>query len=448
MKTLLSILSVVIVITFCSSIDGATNTIERDLTVEVMSDIGVGLGKGTYQIKKTDMFLTMSLSRFSKRIGTTPDSMSMLFNNLKTVSRYDEKGNIRPTLLRFPLTVGSTWKWENTESSDRYLQARVTIENSETVEVAAGIFPNCLKHKTVFTNTKHNVGLAGTPVFAEAKNALVNGTRYLWFAKGVGLVKMRYEHSNGIITEAELIDRKVPGNSNEYLPLTSGTMWTYKWHNNYFDETYIETVQLSGKDNEFSNRIWRRLNVKVTTENGQELREGVFNIAKTDSALALTRSVDRGLGGPNSASVLKHTLLENITASHETDLLRFPINVRQIWTQPGTQRSIEKITIEGIEQVKIAAGTFRKCLRQKTVITGATAGTEEQDAFVNGTRYLWFAKGVGIVKIRYEHSNGAVTEAELTQYHVPDKSEEYLPLHLRTTWDLQMEKQISSQRDY
>ena len=434
MKSLFSILSVIIVITFCNSIDGATETIERNLTVEVMSDIGVGLGKGIYKIKKTDMFMTVSFSRFSQYIGTTPDSMSMLFNNLRTMNRYDKKGNIRPTLFKFPLSVGGTWEWENTESSDRNLRARVTIENSETVKVSGGIFPNCLKHKTVFTDTKHNVGLAGTPAFAEVKNALVNGTRYLWFAKGVGLVKMRYEHSNGVITEAELIDSKVSGNSNEYLPLISGTMWTYKWHNNYFDGTFIETVQLSGKDNKFSDQVWRTLNVKVATEKGEDLREGVFNIAKTDSALALTRSMYRGLSGANSASILKHKLLDNITAYHETDLLRFPLNIRKIWTQPGDHRSLEKITIEGFEQVKIAAGTFRECLKQKTVLTGATTGSEAENAFVNGTRYLWFAKGVGIVKTRYEHSNGVVTEAELTKFHVPGKSEEYLPLDLGTTW--------------
>ena len=69
------------------------------------------------------------------------------------------------------------------------------------------------------------------------------------------------------------------------------------------------------------------LNVKVATEKGEDLREGVFNIAKTDSALALTRSMYRGLSGANSASILKHKLLDNITAYHETDLLRFPLNI-------------------------------------------------------------------------------------------------------------------------
>lgn len=435
MKTLFSIFSLIfLVIIFSSPLDGAVNTVERDLTVKIMSDIGVGLGTGTFNIKKTDAFLTVSQSTLALYGGTTPDAMGMLFNNLRTMNPYRKDGEIRPNLFQFPLVVGSTWEWDEISSDGRNLQARVTIENSETVTVATGTFPDCLQHKTVFTNTKHEIGLGDTPAFAKVKNALVNGTRYLWFAKGVGIVKMRYEHSNGIITEAELIDHQIPGNSDEYLPLNHGTIWTYRWHNTYYDETFIEKVQLSGEDTPFSNQIWRDLNVKVKTEKGEDLREGVFSIIKTDSALALKRSVYRGLSTAKPSVLLKQPLLNNIAAYHETDLLRFPCTVGKTWTQPGPHRSLEAIVIEGFEQIKTPAGTFQNCLKQKTVLTGATAGTAEENALINGTRYLWFAKGIGIVKVRYEHANGIVTEAELTEFQVPRKNEEYLPLNLGTTW--------------
>ena len=435
MKTLISSLSLIFfIITFCGPLNGEVNTVERDLTVEIMSDIGVGVGTGTFNIKKTDAFLTVSQSTLTLYGGTTPDAMGMLFNNLRTLNPYGKDGEIRPNLFQFPLAVGSTWEWDEISSGGRNLRARVTIEDSETVTVAAGTFPDCLQHKTVFTNTKHEIGLGDTPAFAKVKNALVNGTRYLWFAKGVGIVKMRYEHSNGIITEAELIDHQIPGNSNEYLPLNPGTIWTYRWHNTYYDETFIEKVQLSGEDGPFSNQIWRDLNVKVTTENGEDLREGVFSIIKTDSALALKRSVYRGLSTAKPNVRLKQPLLNNIAAYHETDLLRFPCTVGKTWTQPGPHRSLEAVAIEGFEQIKTPAGTFQNCLKQKTVRTGTTTGTAEENALINGTRYLWFAKDIGIVKVRYEHANGVVTEAELTEFHVPRKNGEYLPLNFGTTW--------------
>ena len=435
MKTLFFIFSpIFFILIFCGPLDGEVNTVERDLTVEIMSDIGIGLGTGTFNIKKTDAFLTVSQSTLSLYGGTTPDAMGMLFNNLRTMNPYGKDGEIRPNLFQFPLVVGSTWEWDEISSDGRNLQARVTIGSSETVTVAAGTFPDCLQHKTVFTNTKHEIGLGDTPAFAKVKNALVNGTRYLWLAKGVGIVKMRYEHSNGIITEAELIDHQIPGNSDEYLPLNPGTTWTYRWHNTYYNETFIEKVRLSGKDGPFSNQMWRNLNVKVTTENGEDLREGVFSIIKTDSALALKRSVYRGLSTAKPSVHVKQPLVNNIAAYHETDLLRFLCTVGKTWTQPGPHRSLEAVAIEGFEQIKTPAGTFQNCLKQKTVRTEATTGTAEENARINGTRYLWFAKGIGIVKVRYEHANGVVTEAELTEFYVPRKNEEYLPLNFGTTW--------------
>ena len=122
-------------------------------------------------------------------------------------------------LFRFPLGIGDTW----TQKTRWNPQVQATLAGYEKVEVAAGTFTNCLKHKTIFTN--------------------VNGTRYLWFAKGVGVVKIRYEHSNGVTTEAELLDYNVP-KGEEYLPLQYGNMWTYKWQSDYREKPIIEKCEV------------------------------------------------------------------------------------------------------------------------------------------------------------------------------------------------------------
>ena len=122
-------------------------------------------------------------------------------------------------LFRFPLVIGDTW----TQKTRWNPQVQATLAGYEKVEVAAGTFTNCLKHKTIFTN--------------------VNGTRYLWFAKGVGVVKIRYEHSNGVTTEAELLDYNVP-KGEEYLPLQYGNMWTYKWQSDYREKPIIEKCEV------------------------------------------------------------------------------------------------------------------------------------------------------------------------------------------------------------
>ena len=157
-----------------------------------------------------------------KSSRTVPVSANLLLDNVSSFNRAE--------LFRFPLTIGQTWKYQGRSAS----QAQVTIEPYEQVKVSVGTFRKCLKHKTVFTDADAHT---------EAENAVINGTRYLWFAKGIGLVKMRYEHSNGVITEAELITYDVPGKSNDYFPLNLGTTWTYRWQNDYY-KPMIEKVRV------------------------------------------------------------------------------------------------------------------------------------------------------------------------------------------------------------
>ena len=182
---------------------------------------GEVLAGGRFSLVRTDEVLT------STSFGTTgsgkgdPTPMYMLVS-------YILHHNI--DLFRFPLVIGDTW----TQKGRWQSPAQVTLEGYEKVKVTAGTFTDCLKHKTIFTNAKEN---------SQLKSSLVNGTRYLWFAKGVGVVKMRYEHANGITTEAELLEYNVP-KGEEYLPLQYGNMWTYKWQNDYREKPVIENCKI------------------------------------------------------------------------------------------------------------------------------------------------------------------------------------------------------------
>ena len=192
-----------------------------DFQATAATETGEHLAEGGFNFNHTDKVFTSSGFHTKGRGGTDPSPMYMLLH-------YLSHGRI--DLFRFPLVAGSSWEQEGAWKS----QATATLEDYETVNVSADTFSSCLKHKTVFTDA--DVGDAE----AELRNALVNGTRYLWFAKGVGLVKMRYEHSNGAVTEAELIKYEILLQDEEYLPAQIGTQWTYKWHNDYRDEAVIE----------------------------------------------------------------------------------------------------------------------------------------------------------------------------------------------------------------
>ena len=109
----------------------------------------------------------------------------------------------------------------------------------------------CLKHKSVFIDTTPHPQNDIPRIIDDERYELdskhanlienfVNGTRYLWFANGVGLVKMRYEHASGLTTETELMEYRVPGKTEESLPMQIGSTYTYKYHNVFSDKTVFE----------------------------------------------------------------------------------------------------------------------------------------------------------------------------------------------------------------
>ena len=188
------------------------------------TESGEHLAEGIFDFKKTDTALTSSGSATRGHSRGLP--MYMLLRYVSYGSRID--------IFKFPLDIGRRWEQEGPCGS----KATITLEGYETVKVSAGIFSSCLKHKTIFTDAD------AEDDDAELRNAFINGTRYLWFAEGVGLVKMRYEHSNGIVTDAELLEYEIPVKAQEYFPLQAGNMWTYRWQNGYRDEAVIEECRV------------------------------------------------------------------------------------------------------------------------------------------------------------------------------------------------------------
>lgn len=47
------------------------------------------------------------------------------------------------------------------------------------------------------------------------------------------------------------------------------------------------------------------------------------------------------------------------------------------------------------------AGTFREIRKYRTTVSDAQGDSKEAVDFIDGVRYLWFAKGVGLVGMRY-----------------------------------------------
>ena len=223
---------------FFATLSETTKT-KRNITVrfQTATENGKQLGAGTFSLKRTDALLGLTGFNFGWEGSNPVEPLSTTF--FQTF--------ITPFLLRFPTVVADTWTQEGFWNS----QAKTTLDRHEQIQTATAVFPMCLKHNSVLINAAPNLqndiptiiddkqcGL-GSKHASLIKN-FVNGTRYLWFAKGIGPVKTRYEHANGLTTEAELMEYSVPGKTEEYYPLQIGSTYTYRYHSVFLDQTVFE----------------------------------------------------------------------------------------------------------------------------------------------------------------------------------------------------------------
>ena len=420
MKYIYSLLFATLFLISCSPTSEMNRNVKRDLAITVSTEVGKGtydhVGEAIGRVQRTEAFLSILVPSY-RHEHSPPWSMRLLFNN------------IRGKFFHYPSTIEqSNEQYENRGG----ILTQTSIEGYEDVNVKAGDFPRCLKQKTVVTDNDsyHNT---------ELETALINGTRYLWFAQGVGIVKIRYEHSNGIVTEAELIDYKIVDKSEDYLPLTTGTTWSYMWQDDFYKQSLVDTITVEPRK---PNREGFPLNVEVASESGEKQGDGNFEIIKSRMYLELNAG-GSSFGGkhkrrdlvPGSAS-----LFDSHLSGIWSKLLQYPLKIGKTWEREGMYNSNIQSTLVGYETVEIGIGKLQKCLKQKSVFSGATTDSDadvdtlQRIAMINGTRFIWFAKGVGIVKMRYEHSNGVITEAELSEYDVPEKNNVYFPLNLGTSW--------------
>ena len=192
------------------------------LNCTAISETGEALAKGAFRIGRKDRIL------YAPRCDTRghspePAPMHMLFSYV-----------FAPTdrILFLPRTAEEVWAQRIGNQEDRKGRVRTVLDGNEPMSCPAGTFREVRKYRTTVSDAQ-----------GDSKETVdfTDGVRYLWFAKGIGLVRMRYEHSNGVVTEAVLLSHKLAGPSEDYLPLQVGNRWTYAWRNDYHEKAAIET---------------------------------------------------------------------------------------------------------------------------------------------------------------------------------------------------------------
>jgi RNA polymerase sigma-70 factor (ECF subfamily) len=173
-----------------------------------------------------------------------------------------------------------------------------TVENSEaTVTVPAGTFRNCVKLTTALSHCEAQI--------QRERNSL-EGTRHIWFAAGVGLVKLEYHHNDNTTTNIELVGYSVSEKSEGYFPVDQGNRWTYEWTNGYRNFRVRETSAILPAD-VGTIAICRYLSTRDEPSRDEVKEACKFTDEELDAAvepLLKWQLVDRGNGKLQSYSTL------------------------------------------------------------------------------------------------------------------------------------------------
>jgi hypothetical protein len=309
----------------------------------------------------------------------------------------------RAPLLSEPLLQGLTWSStggaaNDVVSSSQYVgQQRVSVPAFKTPVLAAAV-------RTEITQA----GAIGDPYGS--------GIRTTWWVRGVGPVKVIFEHTGGtgapattVTLQSTSLTPQLPPPDPDYFPLRQGQTAKYRWTNSrHLPQPEVEKVSTDVVVNRSARVSVKSVSGPIRTVGiyGYTARlDGVSNIFGSVSAATLAKLPPLGHG--------RHFFTP-------IDLLNFGINpLLPAYPRPGSTWSAVagsrdfqvygvtgRTTVLGVQTVRVPAGRF-------TALAVRSVLTQRGHPFGSGVRTVWFAPGRGMVKLLFRHGDGSVSLVEL-----------------------------------
>jgi RNA polymerase sigma-70 factor, ECF subfamily len=116
---------------------------------------------------------------------------------------------------------------------------------SETIEVPAGRFADCALIETQAFTSAEDLQLG--PDLEQIRDYYA-GVKEIWYAPGVGLVRLHYQHRNGRETDIQLIAYQVADANSAYLPLTIDNRWRYRWTDSASGTEFEDALRVATHD--------------------------------------------------------------------------------------------------------------------------------------------------------------------------------------------------------
>jgi hypothetical protein len=312
----------------------------------------------------------------------------------------------RSPLLAEPLLQGTRWSSvggaaNDVASENRYLGMQ---------KVIVPAFPRGIYAAKVQSDITQ-AGAIGDPYGS--------GIRTVWWARGIGPVKIFFRHTGGQIGQATLLAtnqtaRPAPSDVN-YLPLIKGQTATFGYRNSkYLPKRSTQKVTVAQVVNSTA-----RLDVKSVSGPIRVASSYVFSsrLAGVTNVTGATRAQTRAPFpklGPATAPADKRrhlfTPVDLMVYGFNPVLRAYPAK-GQVWKSSKVGRDYKvfgvtgRSVVLGRQTVRTPAGRFRALAVRSTL-------TQKGFRYGSGTRTSWFAPGKGLVKLVFRHRDGSVSTVE------------------------------------
>jgi hypothetical protein len=330
-------------------------------------------------------------------------------NSLASTMYYLIWGSRSPVLAA-PLLKDATW--QGTGGAQNDVSSTSAYQGTEVVKVPA--FPDGVMASKVRTEATQ-AGALGDPYGT--------GVRTVWWAYGIGPVKMTFEHAGGSdapITTSELqetsLTPKMPPSDANYFPLTKGMKLKYRWTNTrWIKQPSVQLATIDEVVNNSARFTFQHVSgpIKVAGSYGFSTRtDGVTNIWGLTKAATAIRFPPLG---PKSLPTGKRrhffTPFDLMNFGFNPLLTAYPA-AGQIWGSKNPSRDFSTFGVNGsskvlgIQKVKVPGGTFDALAVRASL-------SQPGFKFGSGTRTSWFAPGKGLVKLVFRHGDGSVSTVVL-----------------------------------
>jgi hypothetical protein len=315
----------------------------------------------------------------------------------------------RSPVLAEPLLLGT--RWGSLGGADNDVASENRYAGHERVTVPA--FPGGVDTAKVESRVTQ-AGALGDP--------FGSGLRTVWWVRGVGPVRIQFDHNGGEISRAELQSTNLaplalPSDVN-LLPFSRGDRSTFRWRNTRhmrkWSRQQVDVTQVATGTAQVD---VKHLSGPIAVAGSYQFSTRTSGVSLVSGATrAATRAHFPALGprGAASADRLRFRTPFDLMVFGYNPIIPIPAPKGALWRSSREGRDWKLYGVTGSSRViatnravRTPAGRFRT-----TVVRSRL--TQRGYGFGSGKRTAWFAPGKGLVKLVFRHRDGSTSIVQRT----------------------------------